>query len=150
MLRYCCWKNNQYRNICFASVKVALIKRYHLHMCNRVLLWFGKLPQWNLHVNGTILESSLRFEGCSQWNCHENGTTFQSGWRFQTRLSSPRVSCKRALCKNWNKPQCLSNHLFCHKLLHLDKIFLACTCKKSDLKNRKCCVSTQTKKKEEN
>ena len=43
-------------------------------MCNRVLLLFGKLPQWNLHLN-----------------CHVNGTTFQSG------LSSLRVSCKRAL-----------------------------------------------------
>ena len=43
-------------------------------MCNRVLLLFGKLPQWNLHVN-----------------CHVNRT------RFQTGLSSLRVSCKRAL-----------------------------------------------------
>ena len=40
-------------------------------MCNRVLLLFGKLPQWNLHVN-----------------CYVNGTTFQSGLRFQTGLSS--------------------------------------------------------------
>ena len=45
-------------------------------MCNRVLLLFGKLLQWNLHVN-----------------CHVNGTTFQSGLRFQTGLSSLRVSC---------------------------------------------------------
>ena len=44
------------------------------HMCNRVLLLLGKLPQWNFHVN-----------------CHVNGTTFQSG------LSSLRVSCKCAL-----------------------------------------------------
>ena len=49
-------------------------------MCNRVLLLFWKLPQWNLHVN-----------------CHVNGMTFQSGLRFQTGLSSLRVSCKRAL-----------------------------------------------------
>ena len=63
-----------------ALIKFALIKRYHLHMCNRVLLLFGKLPQWNLHVN-----------------CHVNGTTFQSGLRFQTGLSSLRLSCKRAL-----------------------------------------------------
>ena len=49
-------------------------------MCNRVLLLFEKLPQWNLHVN-----------------CHTNGTKFQSGVRFQTGLSSLRVSCKRAL-----------------------------------------------------
>ena len=49
-------------------------------MCNRVLLLFWKLPQWNLHVN-----------------CHVNGTTFQSGLRFQTGLSSLWVSCKRAL-----------------------------------------------------
>ena len=34
-------------------------------MCNRVLLWFGKLPQGNLHVNGTIFESGLRFQGFS-------------------------------------------------------------------------------------
>ena len=51
-----------------------------MHMCSRVLLLFGKLPQWNLHVN-----------------CHVNGTTFQSGLGFQTGLSSLRVSCKRAL-----------------------------------------------------
>ena len=49
-------------------------------MCNRVLLFLGKLPQWNLLLN-----------------CHVNGTTFQSGSRFQTGLSSLRVSCKRAL-----------------------------------------------------
>ena len=59
---------------------LALIKRYHLHMCNRVLLLFEMLPQWNLHVN-----------------CNVNGTTFQSCLRFQTGLSSLRVSCKRAL-----------------------------------------------------
>ena len=52
-------------------------------MCNRVLLLFGKLPQWNLHVN-----------------CHVNGTRFQSGLRFQTGLSSLWVSCKRALAEN--------------------------------------------------
>ena len=63
-------------------IKFALIKRYYLHMCNRVLLLFGRLPHWNLHVN-----------------CHVNGTTFQSGLRFQTGLSSLWVSCKRALKK---------------------------------------------------
>ena len=51
-------------------------------MCNRVLLLFGKLPHWNVHVN-----------------CHVNWTTFQTGLRFQTALSSLRVSCKRALSK---------------------------------------------------
>ena len=63
-----------------ALIKFALIKKYHLDMCNRVLLLFRKLPQWNLHVN-----------------CHVNGTTFQSRLRFQTGLSSLRVSCKCAL-----------------------------------------------------
>ena len=48
-------------------------------MCNRVLLLFGKMLQWNLYVN-----------------CHVNGTSFQSGLRFQTGWSSLRVSCKRA------------------------------------------------------
>ena len=48
-------------------------------MCNMVLLLFGKLPQWNLHVN-----------------CHVNGTKFQSDLRFQTGLSLLRVSCKSA------------------------------------------------------
>ena len=62
------------------SIKFTLIKRYHSHICNRVLLLFGKLPQWSLHVN-----------------CHVNRTTFQSGLRFQTGLSLLRVSCKRAL-----------------------------------------------------
>ena len=52
-------------------------------MCNRVLLLFGKMPQWNLYVN-----------------CHVNGTTFQSGLTFQTSLSSLRVSYKRALTQN--------------------------------------------------
>ena len=56
------------------------MKRYHLQKCNRVLLLFRKLPQWNIHVN-----------------CHVNVTTFQSGLRFQTGLSSFRVSCKGAL-----------------------------------------------------
>ena len=49
-------------------------------MCSRTLLLFGKLPQWNLHVN-----------------CHVNRTKFQSGLTFQTCLSSLRVSCRRAL-----------------------------------------------------
>ena len=80
MLCCCCWKSNQYHDICFASINFALIKRYHLHICNRVLLWFGKLAQWNLHVNGT---------------------TFQSDLRCQTGLSSLRVSCKRILCSKW-------------------------------------------------
>ena len=75
-----CLINNHQHNICFALIKFALIKRYHLHMCNRVLLLFGKLQQWNIHVN-----------------CHVNWTAFQSGFRFQTGLSSLRVSCKRVL-----------------------------------------------------
>ena len=80
----CCYwlKSNQECNICFAIIKFALIKRYHLHMCNRVLLLFGKLPHWNVYVN-----------------CHVNGMTFQNGLRFQTALSSLRVSRKRALSK---------------------------------------------------
>ena len=49
-------------------------------MCNRVLLLFGKLQEWNLHVN-----------------YHVNGTTFYSGLRLQTGLSSLRVSYKCAL-----------------------------------------------------
>ena len=57
-------------------------------MCNTVLLLFGKLPQWNLHVN-----------------CPVNGTTLQSGLRFQTGLSSLRVSCKRALSNYYTLPQ---------------------------------------------
>ena len=79
---YYCLKNNQQRNIYFALIKFALIKRYHLLMCNKVLLLFGKLLQRNLRIN-----------------CHVNGTTFQSGLRFQTCLSSVRISCKRALNK---------------------------------------------------
>ena len=45
-----------------------------------VLPLFGKLPQWNLHVN-----------------CHVSGRTFQSGLRFETGLSLLQVSCKRTL-----------------------------------------------------
>ena len=97
MVCYCYWKSNQYRNNCYPSIKLALIKRYHLHMCNRVLLWFEKLPQWNFHINGTSFEGSLRFQVCSQWNCHVNGATFQSGLGFQTGFSSLRISSKRAL-----------------------------------------------------
>ena len=41
---------SQCHNICFASIKFTLIKIYQLHMCNKVLLWFRKLPQWNIHV----------------------------------------------------------------------------------------------------
>ena len=80
-------------------IKLALIKSYHLHMCIRILLWFGKIPQWNRHENGTIFEGGVRSQGWSYWNCHVNGTTFQSGVRFQTGLSSLWVSCKRALIK---------------------------------------------------
>ena len=29
-------------------------------MCNRMLLSFGKMPQWNCHANGTIFERGLR------------------------------------------------------------------------------------------
>ena len=49
-------------------------------MYNRVLLLFGKLPQWNLNVN-----------------YHVNRKTFQISLRFQTGLSSLWVSCKCAL-----------------------------------------------------
>ena len=35
-------------------------------MCIRILLWFGKLPQWNCHVNETIFEIGLRYQG---WAC---------------------------------------------------------------------------------
>ena len=42
-------KNTQYRNIRFASIKLALIKSYHLHTSNRILLRLGKLSQWNRH-----------------------------------------------------------------------------------------------------
>ena len=94
---YCWRKNSQYRNICFASAKLALIKSYHLRMCNRDLLWSWKLPQWNRYVKGTNFESLLRSEGWPQWDCYVHGTTFQSGFRFQTGMSSLRVSCKRAL-----------------------------------------------------
>ena len=94
---YCWWKNSKYRNIYFASMKFVLIKSYHLRMCNRILLWSGKLLQWNCYVKGTIFESLLRFRGWPQWDCHVNGTTFQSGFRFQTGVSSLRVSCKRVL-----------------------------------------------------
>ena len=95
----CCyfWENNQHRNICFATIKLALIKSYNLRMCHRVIPWFAKLPKWNHHVNGAIFESSLRFEVWPQWNCHVNETTFQSGLRFESGLSSLRVSCKHAL-----------------------------------------------------
>ena len=53
---------------------------FEISLCNRVLLLFGKLLQWNLHVN-----------------YHVNGTTFPGSLRSQTGLSSLRVSCKRAL-----------------------------------------------------
>ena len=62
---YCYWENNHYGNICFALIKLALIKSYHLRMCIRILLWFGKLPQWNRHKNGTIFERDLRYQGWS-------------------------------------------------------------------------------------
>ena len=36
---YCYWKNNHY-DICFSSVRLALIKRYYLHMCNSLtMVW---------------------------------------------------------------------------------------------------------------
>ena len=65
-----------------------------MHLCNRVLLLFGKLPQWNLHVY-----------------CHVNGTTFQSSLRFQIGLSSLLVSCKRAPSVVLKKIYCLYNTL---------------------------------------
>ena len=96
-MRCCCyWEKNQYRNIYFASIKLALHKCYHLRMCNRVLLWFRGQSLWNHHVSGTIFESGLRSQVWPQWNCHVNGTTCQHVLRFQTGLSSLRVSCKRA------------------------------------------------------
>ena len=50
-------------NIDFALINLALIKRNHLCMCIRILLCFGKLPQWNRDVNGTIFEGALRSQG---------------------------------------------------------------------------------------
>ena len=73
---YYYWKNNQYRNTRFASIKFALFKSCHLHVSSRILQWFGKLSQWNRHIDGR---------------------TFQSGLRFQTGWSSLRLSCKRPL-----------------------------------------------------
>ena len=97
---YCYWKNNQCRNICFASVKLALIKSYHLRMCYRILLWFEKWQQWNRYVNGTIFESNLRsrdWQWKLQWNCHVNRTNFQGTVRLETGLSSLWVYCKLSL-----------------------------------------------------
>ena len=54
--------NNQYRNIRFAQIKHALIKSYHLRVSNTILLWFGKLTQWNHHVNGTNFQIGLSFK----------------------------------------------------------------------------------------
>ena len=65
----------------FALIKIALIRIYHLHMCNRVMLLLGKLPQWNRDVNETI---------------------FQEDLRSQTGLISLRVSRK---CTLWLKFQ---------------------------------------------
>ena len=48
--------------ICFASIRLALIKRYHLRICNRILLWFVKLRHWNRYVNRTTFESCLRYQ----------------------------------------------------------------------------------------
>ena len=133
MLYYCYWKNNKYCSICFAWIKVALIKRYHLHMYNRVLLWFGKFLQWNLHVNRTIFENSLRFQGCLLWNCHVNGITFQSGLRFQTGLSSLLVSCKCVLSlKNLSPGQFFRSS---NQLTQISLNFKACCC---NLKIRMC------------
>ena len=83
-----------------ALIKFALIKRYHLHMCNRAMLLFGKFRQWNLHVNS-----------------HVNGTTFQSSLRFQAGLSSLRVWCKHALVQHFptfslNKERSFINTVF--------------------------------------
>ena len=69
---YCCWKNNQYRKICFASIKLAWSMSYHLRMFNRILLWFGKLPQWNRHANGTLFESGLKFQSWPHWDYQQN------------------------------------------------------------------------------
>ena len=73
---YYYWKNNQYRNTRFAWIKFGLFKSCHLRVSSRILLWFGKLSQWNRHIDGR---------------------TFQSGLRFQTGWSSFRLSCKRPL-----------------------------------------------------
>ena len=93
MRYYCYWKNSQYQNFYFPSIKLALFKSYHLRICNRILLWLGKLLQWNGSVNRTISESGLRSQGWPQWNCHVDGTHFQSGLIFQTGLFSLRVCC---------------------------------------------------------
>ena len=73
----------QCRSICFVSIKLALIKSYHLRMGNRMLLWSWKLPQRNRHVNGTSFESGLRSQGWPQWDCHVNGQLFQAVWGFK-------------------------------------------------------------------
>ena len=75
LLYYCCWKY-LYRNICFTSIKPALIK-ITTSTCAIVLLWLGKFHELV--------------------NCHENRTTFQSRLRFQTGLCSLWVSSKHAL-----------------------------------------------------
>ena len=45
--------------ITFFSIKFALIKRYHLHRCNRVWPLFGMFPQWNLHVKCHVNEKKI-------------------------------------------------------------------------------------------
>ena len=80
-------------------------------MCNRVLLLFGKLPQWNLHVN-----------------CHVNGTTFQSGLRFQTGSSSLWVSCKRAVSSGLFSTRVPTSTLVNYKMIkNQKKLFLLMT-----------------------
>ena len=59
-------------------------------MCNRALLLFGKMLQWNLHVN-----------------CHVNRTTFQSS------LSWLWVSCKRAQSLREVYFLCIVPYVFC-------------------------------------
>ena len=94
LLCYCCWKYLYY-NICFTSIKPALIKRYHLHMCNSLAMVCKvaavKYPCKQNNFGKRYEISRLLV------NCHENRTTFQSRLRFQTGLCSLWVSCKHAL-----------------------------------------------------
>ena len=57
-----------------------MIKGFHLRMCIRILLCFGKLPQWNRHLNGTIFEENLRSRDWPWWKCHVNGTSVFRYW----------------------------------------------------------------------
>ena len=81
-----------------ALIKFTLIKRYHLLMCNRVLLLFGKFQQWNFHVKGT----------------------FQSSLIFQTGLGSLRVSCKDLGSKG------LNIRIFYKFLLYIKPRYICC------------------------